>query len=358
MSNSPVLAADEQAGATPVRRHYSSVLGERQALYTGAGLLDRSNVGRLALTGEGALDLLNRLSTNDLSRLQAGQGTFTVLTTNKGRILDLLHVLRLPERLLVTTARESRQRVIDWIDLYTIMEDVAVRDITEETAMLSVAGPQSATFLDALTGADTSSLGRYDSMVATIDGVEATLVRSDFVGVPGYDLVVAATEGQPLWAELVVRGETDNATPIGSQALELVRVEQGVPAYGRELSEDFNPLEAGLTEFISPTKGCYVGQEVVARLITYKKVQKELVGLRWDSDVSPVRNAKLMLQMRQVGVLTSAVEAPQTGESIGLGYVRKAHAQPGTVLALETGERQVDVEVAALPFDAAQSQAR
>jgi folate-binding protein YgfZ len=356
MPNSPVLERHKHDGATLVESQgwllpsrYSSVADEYQALNQGVGVLDRSHVGRLNITGKDSIDLLNRLSTNELATLEVNKGVPTVLTSNKGRILDLLVVLRLEDRLMVQTGPENRQRVVDWIDLYTFTEDVRVQDVTEDTAMLSLAGPHAAGLLDHLTGNRISSLALYEVAAATIGSMEVSIVRTDFARIPGYDMVVPAADGQSLWAELLAGGEEAGARPVGVEALEITRVEQGVPAHGKELSEELNPLEADLLKFISFTKGCYVGQEVIARLNTYKKVQKHLVALQWDSDGPPDEGAKLLLDGTQVGFVTSAVRSPKTSRAIGLGYVRRAHAEPGTVLTVESAGGQAATQVVALP---------
>ena len=350
MAKSQALDERKQVGTIPAGPGDSSLEQEYSALTEGVGLLDQSHVGRLSISGEDALDLLNRLSTNELTTIEVGEMVPTVLTSNKGRILDLLFVLRLEDRLLVLTDPENRQKVIDWLDFYTIMEDVSVEDTTEDTAMLSLVGPRAADLLDGLTGGKVGSLDLYRSTEATIGGVQARTIRADFVRLPGYDLVVAASEAEQLAGEIVDHGAAFGLASAGTEALEIVRVEQGVPSYGAELGEEFNPLEAGLKEFVSFTKGCYVGQEVVARLDTYDKVQKRLVGLQWDADSAPKRGAKLVLDGKQVGVVTSAVGAPWLEKGIGLGYVRKAHTQPGTVLPVES--ESGEVEVAELPFRA------
>ena len=342
------VPTEEKVAAGGPRPFYTSLADEYQSLTQRVGIVDRSPVGRLSVSGEDALDLLNRLSTNELMTLEVGQSVPTVLTSNKGRILDLLLVLRLQDRLLVLTSPESRQKVADWIDFYTFAEDVNVQDVTEDTAMLSLAGPNAAGLLDELTGQSVSSLARYEHLPFSIGGVDASVIRTDFARLPGYDIVVSVAEGSRLWKELLARGEEAGAKPVGTQALEVTRVEQGVPAYGKETSEEYNPLEANLLEFISFTKGCYVGQEVVTRLNTYKKVQKHLVGLRWDSGGVPEEGAKLLVDGTQVGVVTSAVQSPGLGKAIGLGYVRKAHATPGTVVDVDSAAGQTATEVVEL----------
>jgi len=358
MLTSPVLELQRQAGANVGEAYgwrlpstYSSLAEESEAATRRVGVLDRSYVGRLKLTGRDGLDLLNRLSTNDLEELTTpGQGTYTVLTSNKGRILDLLFVLRLEDHLLMLTGAENRQKVADWIDFYTFTEDVAIRDETEETAMLAVMGPNAASLLDNLTGEAVSALPRYGSVSARIGGIEVLVIRTDFARLPGYDIAVSSAQAGQLWTQLLSMGAELGVKPVGMEALEVVRIEQGVPVYGKELSEDVNPLDANLLEFISFSKGCYVGQEVVARLNTYEKVQKYLVGLSWNLDNTPVLGAGLFLEGKRVGGITSAVKSPRLGKAIGLGYVRKTQAQPGVRLTIESADVQIAAQVEELPF--------
>ena len=346
MSSSPAL----EIGGRAAPAGYSSVAEECQVLTEGVGLLDRSYIGRLSISGEDGLDLLNRLSTNKLMDLAPGRGMPTVLTSNKGRIIDVLFVLRWADQLLVVTAAESRQKVADWIEFYTFAEDVAVRDVTEETSMLALAGPKAASVLDAVTGVKVSDLERYGSLQADVGSTEATVIRSDFAGVPGYDLVIPSGEKPRLWEVLLEQGEKSGVAPVGLDAADVVSVELGVPRYGHELSEEFNPLEANLVDFISFDKGCYVGQEVVARLDTYKKVQKHLVGLVLDSVADPPSGAKILQDGKQAGVITSSVRSPRLNKRIALGYVRTAHSLPGTTLSLESEDGDISAEVVDLPF--------
>ena len=164
--------------------------------------MDRSDVGRLLLTGDDALDLLNRLSTNELATLEVGAGAATVLTTNKGRIVDLLHVHRSEDRLVVFTSPDNQQRVAEWIDFYTFVEDVAVEDVTGETAMLSLTGLDSTKFLDKLTDGQASSLATHGRLSAQVSGVAAEAYRSDFLGPPSFDIVVDAEHRDNLFGVL------------------------------------------------------------------------------------------------------------------------------------------------------------
>ena len=357
MPLSPLAELQKQAGATFGDDHgwhlpssYTSLADEYEAATRSAGLVDRSHIGRLKLTGGDALDLLNRLSTNKLEDLEAGHGMYTVLTSNKGRILDLMFVLMLEDHLLVLTSPECRQKVADWIDFYTFVEEVAVEDVTERSTMLGILGPTADELLEKLFGRGISSLSKYESVSSKIGDMEAVIIRTDFAGLPGYDVVVPVSQAVQLWTVLVEGDGGPGARPVGMEALEVIRVEQGVPVYGRELGEDYNPLEADLLEFVSFNKGCYIGQEVVTRLDTYEKVQKHLVGLSWDSDENPASNASLSLDGKKVGDITSAVSSARLRRGIGLGYVRKSQARPGVQLATESPGGEVKTTVEELPF--------
>ena len=265
--------------------------------------------------------------------LPDGSGAHTVLTSNKGRIVDVIFVLRRPDHLLLLTGEGNETKVAEWIDFYTIIEDTRVEDITATTASASLMGPGAAGLLASLAGPDSSIAGDEGAAGVAIDGVPATAIRRDVGAIPAFDLVAPGADGQALREALMDAG----ARPIERDAMELARIEQGVPAFGAELSESYNPLEAGLQHMVSYTKGCYIGQEVIARLTTYDKVQKRLVRLSWATGDEVGAGERLMLDGKQAGVVTSAIRDPRTGSGAGLGYVRKALAEPGTQLTAEAG---------------------
>ncbi len=327
IKTTPLHAAQAKAGAVFASFdgwYLPRAFGDRSMEYAaareGAAVVDRSNFGRLRITGADALDLLNRLSTNNLIDLGPGEGASTVLTTNKGRIIDLLLVARLGGELLVITSPRSAEKVVEWIDLYTFGEDIAVQDVTEETALLSVVGPSAGDLL----GPGVRSLGLYDACEIDIEGVLVRAVRTDALGTTGYDVLATASQAEEAWNALARMG----AVPMGEDAAETLRVEQGVPRYGRELGEEFNPLEAELLSSISFDKGCYIGQEVVVRLNTYDKVQKRLVGVALD-DGGPEPEARLEVDGKEVGFLTSVVDSPLLGQPLALGYVRRGYSEVG-----------------------------
>lgn len=302
-------------------------LDQYKALTEGVAVVERPGVGRLRLSGTDALGLLDRLSTNDLTALKPGEGVSTVLTTNKGRTIDLLTVAKLDDHLLALCSRDAVERVIEWIDFYTFEEDITVEDLTSTTAIAGLAGPDAANAVRRLAGDAAADLPPYGVIEAEIAGVAVTIARSDFVREAGYEFVVANADGPVLQEALV--GAAESA---GSEALEATRIERGVPAFGSELNEGRNPLEAGLIDSISFNKGCYVGQEVVARLNAYDKVQRRLGVLSWaeghvwvGDEVAPkaAPGGGTTGDGATLGSITSVARHPNGGY-VGLAFIKRA----------------------------------
>ena len=314
-------------------RDFGDASAESDAAIKGAAVHDMSHTGRLRATGADVLDLINRLSTNKVDDLKPGQGVPTILTTDAGRIVDLIHVVNTQNHVLLLTSPGTQQPIIDWLDKYTIMDDIEVEDITDTTAMLVLLGPgaeealvkamrQEPTFI--------RQLSAYGSADVEIGGVTAQAIRRSLGEIPGFSLVLATEDAPAAWQRLLDSG----ALPIGADAYDAVRVAQGVPAYGHEMGETFNPLEAGLIGSIDFAKGCYIGQEVIARLDTYQKVQKHLVTLKFGPDARVSQGDSLVRDGKKVGMVTSL--SPVQGDIlVGLGYVRKANASTGSRMDLE-----------------------
>ena len=208
------LRAGAEFGECALPVHFGDTIREYRAARQTAALLDRSAFGRLRISGADSLDLLNRLSTNKLTDVEPGHGAATVLTTNKGRVIDLLGIANLGDELLVITSPGTQERVVEWIDLYTFGEDVAVEDATESTAMLTVIGPAAAELL----GAAASGLDLFDSAELELNGELVTLVRTDALGVAGFDVVAPAEHAAGVWMALVDRGSGPHGRAGGGDA--------------------------------------------------------------------------------------------------------------------------------------------
>ena len=310
--------------------HYGDPAAEYAALLEGVALADRSPVGRVRVAGADGLDLLDRLSTNKLAPLAAGEGAPTVVTTNKGRVVDLLLVTVRPDHLVYLTSPGRQAAVMEWIDFYTFSEDVAVEDLTETTVLFVLAGPRAEALLESM-DAPVGDLPRFHSREVVLAGVEALVWHTLSSGAETYELLAPQSEASRLWDGLRAAG----ATPAGQEAWEACRIARGVPTYGAEFGEDTNPLESGLKGAISFNKGCYVGQEVVARLNTYRKVQRRLMAAALSGPAKA--GDALLTGGSKVGKLTSVARVP-AGGYVALAMVRREHAVDGATLAVASGD--------------------
>ena len=306
-----------------------------RTLTEGCGLVDRAGRGRLALTGADRREFLHGQITNDLEGLEPGPGCYAALLTHKGKMLSDLRVLDLGDELLLSCERAGLQELFNMIRRYKLGSDVELHKRTVEMGELSLIGPQARR----VAGADALGPAEHDNLRAEIGGRPVVLVATDL----GVDVFCDAESTEAVRAALLAAG----ATEAGEAAAELVRVESGRPRYGADLDDGVIPQEAGLNErAVSFTKGCYVGQETVARLFYRGKPNRHLRGLRLSAPVEP--GTPLRLGEKEVGRVSSAVVSPVHGP-IGLALVRR-EAAPGSTLA--AGDGEVSAEVVELPFAA------
>ncbi len=303
-----------------------------RTIIEGCGLLDRSGRGKLALTGPDAKNFLQGQVTNDVEGLGDGEGCYAAFLTPKGKMLGDMRILSAGDELLIDTERVALQELFNMIRRFSVGYDVQLHKRTLERALLSLIGP----------GADeivAPPRPEHAHVPFELDGVRSRAIRTDV----GVDVLCGTEQLASLRDVLVRRG----AVPVPETAVEILRVERGRPRYGIDLNDSVIPEEAGLNErAVSFTKGCYVGQETVARLHYRGKPNRHLRGLvlsgRADS------GDELRLGERTVGTLTSVVDSPRFG-TIGLGLVRR-EAAPGATVSV--GEREEGTGVVnELPFD-------
>jgi len=311
----------------------SRLNAEYLALTEGCGLVDRSERGKLALTGSEAKAFLAGQVTNDTESLAPGSGCYAAFLTPKGKMLGDLRILDLGDELFLDTERVTLQALFDMIRRFKIGYDVELHKRTVERGLLSLIGPTATRILDA----EELSAAEHANARLELEGIASILVRTDI----GVDVICDASDHDAVREALLSTG----AQPVSEAAAEIVRVEHGRPRYGIDLDETVIPQEAGLNErAVSFTKGCYVGQETVARLHYKGKPNRHLRGLRLSEPVAP--GAELCLGERSVGRLSSSVLSPVHG-SIGLALVRR-EAEPGSTVSV--GEHGASAEVIEPPF--------
>lgn len=316
-----------------------------ESSYTSAlehiAIADERAAGRIFMRGRDRAALLHRLSTNDIERLKPGEGALTVLTTPIGRIIDLLTVHALDDALLVVTSPDQGPPVFRHLRQNIFFNDQVTLEPAGRThAQIAVYGPQAVHTLAELTGTEIR-LPLHGITTATLAGVSLLIARRKPIGGDGFTLYIPSEGYDAVHAALLGAG----ATTLDADTLDVLRVEQGYGAFGRELSQEYIPLETGLLDAVSFTKGCYVGQEIIARMESRGRLAKRLCGLRLSQPVAAP--AKLQVDGRDAGDLTSAVVSPRLGP-IALAYVRTAYAEPGTVVGV--AESPATGTVVELPF--------
>jgi folate-binding protein YgfZ len=341
ISVKPTAAILEAMASAPA----ATIDSDHATLLEGCGLLDHSERGKLALTGAGAVEFLNGQVTNELATLRPGEGVYAAFLTPKGKMLGDLRIListsgtaEGTSEMLLDTERVSLQALFDMIRRYKIGYDVQLHKRTLERGLLSLIGPAAAT----VAGAEGLDEAEHANSPVVVGGVAALAVRTDV----GVDLICDSASTRALRQALLERG----ATPVSERAAECLRIERGRPRYGLDLDDTVIPQEAGLNErAVSFTKGCYVGQETVARLYYKGKPNRHLRGLRMSAPAEA--GQQLLLGERSVGRVGSTVVSPALGP-IALALVRR-EAQPASTVSV--GEQGISAEVCELPFAARHS---
>ena len=325
-------------GREVARAFSSGTTAEVAAARAGVGLYDLTARELLRVTGADRVSFLHGMVTNEVKALPEGGVAYAALLTPKGAMVSDARLWKEPQALLIETEPGRGEAVRAFLDKYLISEDVELSPCPER-ALLALTGPQTAQVLQAALG-----IGELPAPGLSVERLyQGSLVRvgpSHLAGVPGADLLVPRVVLEPLYHQLLSAG----AVPVGFDAWEVLRVEAGIPRFGVDLEETTIPLEANLERAISYNKGCYIGQEVIARATFRGQVSRKLCGLRLGS-ANPSHRAELHKGDKKVGFVTSVVASPTFGQ-IALGYVHRDHLSPGTVLEVDGSP----ATVCGLPF--------
>ncbi|MFQ5708265.1 MAG: aminomethyltransferase family protein [bacterium] len=331
-------------------QRYSDAEDEYAAAKNACALMDRSNLGRLKVSGQDHVDLLHRMTSNELRRLRPGEGQINIFPNEKGRIVARVVLLKFEDSIWLLTSSEKPEEVSAWIDKFTFLEDVQVEDQTTRVGQLTLFGAKAPLLLNQIFQTDFRALpDRHFKSVPWQERL-VTLVRSEELGVPGFDLLLSSSGLSGLWHLLLQRGAKFGIKPMGQEAYEVLRIEAGWPLFNKDYGADMNPHEANLSPYLSFTKGCYIGQEVIARLDTYEKVQKYLTGLILEGTAKPQKDDPILVGGQDVGRVTSATHSPALNKTIAMGYVRTKFIQEQAEVLVKSGDQQIPGHLIQLPF--------
>jgi folate-binding protein YgfZ len=316
----------------------------------GAGLIDLSTRGRLNVSGAESVAFLNGLITNDMKTLAPGRWMPAAFPNVQGRLLASVRVINRDNSFLIDTEARTYTQVQKLLERFTLAGDFHLADLSSETLMLSVQGARAVEIVGALLGRDNVRLEPGGVAVLKWREQDLTLLRATHTGEDGFDLFVNAREAENLWDALVALG----ARPVGHDALEMLRIEAGQPRYHVDMNETNVVLETGLDDAVSFTKGCYIGQEIIARIHWRGHVAKRLAGLSLDGeDAGPLipLEAKVKTEDgKEIGRITSATHSPRLKRTIALGYLKYDYLTPGTPVRVSVGDEERAAHVVELPF--------
>lgn len=314
-----------------------------EAARTGAVLLDASYREWIRVTGEDRVSFLHGMVTNEVTKLPVGTATYAAMLTPKGAMVADVRLLKREGDLLLDVEPGHGAKVREFLEKFLISEDAELHDETATHALLTLGGPRAPELLAKL---GLVAPAQHEARAATVAGVAVTLVGNDVVLAHGVDVISPRDGVEAVYRALKEAGAALGLLALGVEGFEVLRVEAGVPRYGADMDDKTIPLEANLERAINYKKGCYIGQEVIARGTFRGHMNRKLMGLLLGGQV-PAARTELFSGEKKVGWVTSVVRSEKRGQTIALGYVHRDFLTPGTRLQLAG---MGDAEVHPLPF--------
>jgi folate-binding protein YgfZ len=307
-------------------------------------LLDTNWHAITSLKGPDRARYLNAIVTNNILQLAPGRGTLALLLSPQGRILSELEIFALPEQLLLLSHASVQDRTTATLDKYIIMDDVELEDATPQMGTLSIEGPRAAIVIQEACGMALESAPDLSIHEVTVGKTPCHLVRRSHFGALGAEFIVRHDHVLVLWRALLGAVYIHGGHPVGMKALNSLRLEAGIPWFPADFNDTVIPHEAALEEtHISFSKGCYTGQEIVERVRSRGHVNRRRVSLKFSVADPPAISTRLRAEGSEVGIVTSAGFSPAARTSIGMGYVRREHAAPGSALEFDGGTATVAI---------------
>lgn len=337
---------------TPGQPNFGDLKREFAALNDGPALVNRSHRGLLEITGKDRLAWLHNLTTNNVKSLSFGDGNYAFVLNVKGRILFDLNILVQRDSILLDIDRSFLPVAIAHLNKYVIMEDVQIKDQCDLFFRFGLSGVASSALLERFGASNARNLAQFGQASLRIGQIDVTLFRDDFCGPFGVELLVPVAGAEQVWTALTDAKNQPSALPVGTEAVEILRIEAGIPAPGAEITDEALPAETGqMSRAVSFNKGCYLGQEVVERMRARHVVARQLVGLLFEGASAPPPRIEVYGDDdKPLGKVTSSCHSIALHRPIGLAYVRTASSEPGTVLHVTVGAARKQATVTGLPF--------
>ncbi|MGQ0810093.1 MAG: CAF17-like 4Fe-4S cluster assembly/insertion protein YgfZ, partial [Nitrospiraceae bacterium] len=341
-----------ETGGWSMPVHYDDAVAEHAVVRRAVGVADLSHRGRILVTGDDRVKWLQSVISNDILPLTAGRGLYSSLLSHKGKMLSYFRVYLLADSVLLEDVGEIGDATFHVLRKFLLYGTKAkMENCTESWGLLLVSGPKAPDLLKSVFSVDVTDLKTLHIQNSVIAGQPTFLMRTEETGEFDLEIMIPVDGLIAAWDALTKAGEAFGLRPFGNQAREALRMEAGLPKAGPDLNEEIVPPEANLEgKAFSLSKGCYPGQEVVARMDTYGSVRRHLVGLVLEDNIIPTKGAKIFSGDREVGWISSAIHSPQLGRTIAFGFPLRDFSQINTPLAVEIDGARHDAIVHRLPF--------
>lgn len=329
---------------------FSSIEEEVAAVRNRVGLLDMTYEGAMQVTGKEAVQFLQGLLTNDVKQLAKGKGMRAAFLTGHGKIRALCRVLGLEDGFLLLNDPQTHEKVFNYVFPFSYAGDFFATDVSDQHRTLSLQGQSALDVLKEVCFEPVTEMGEFDWRENVIADQKVKVVRHSRAAELGFDILTPAAGAQDVWDFLLLKGEFHALQPIGLRALDILRIEAGLPVYGRDLDEGNMLLESGLDDVVSFSKGCYTGQEAVA-MATYRgHVSKRLSAVLFDAAAELTVGDKLLKEEKEVGVITSLALSPTLKQIIGLSCVKYGFFDDGTNVQVKNEKGVFDGQIIRHPL--------
>lgn len=322
---------------------YSGIKKEHEAVRTSAGLFDLSHMGECFVSGEGALEWLQSLFTNDLSKIEIGKAQYGCMCNELGRVLDDMIIYRFANKWMVVMNASNREKIVAWMQQHKPAA-IQMDDASLRTSLIAIQGPKAQDILQKHVDIDLEKVPYYGFLEGKTGGLQGIISRTGYTGEDGFELYLPWDEAAAVWRTLVKEAE-----PIGLGARDTLRLESGYALYGHELSENITPLDASLGWVTKLDKGEFIGRDAI-KAYKEKGVERCLVGLEMEGRAIPREGYPLHASGKQVGVVTSGTFSPSLKRGIALGSVETGLRAVGTEIEVEIRGRNERAKVTRLPF--------
>jgi aminomethyltransferase len=324
---------------------YTTITQEHTAVRTSAGIFDVSHMGRLSFGGPDALDLIQHVWTNDAASMNDFQVRYGLISNDKGGIRDDVLVYRWPYGWAMVVNASNREKIVGWLNEHKAARNVQIMDQTTGTCMIAVQGPKAVEMCKGLTDADANHLAYYHAAPTRCLGQQCVISRTGYTGEDGLEFMIGAAYGVALWEVLVKR----EATPAGLGARDTLRLEAAMPLYGHELTEEIDPLQAGLAWAVKFDKGDFVGRDALLRRREDRSLGKR-VGLELEGKRIAREGAAVVHGGKEIGRVCSGTFAPTLQKAVAMAYIDPAFAQPGASCEVDVRGKPEPARVVKLPF--------